>query len=183
MTLMRKMLLLGLLLFGIVSILGPPGSLRAEEMAQEYQLKAAFLVNFAKFITWPPQAFPPGQQEFVLCVAGDNPFGTALTGLENKTIAGHPIRMVQVESLKKVPPCHLLFVSRSEDGNLGQLTSVAGRRPIVTVSDIAGFVKAGGHIEFVTKGSRLSFVINHSAMKEQGIQASASLLDLAAAVQ
>ena len=183
MTIMRKMLLLGVLLFGILSALGPPGALRAEEIAQEYQLKAAFLVNFAKFITWPPQAFPPSQQEFVLCVAGDNPFGTALSTLESKTIGGRAIRVVQVDSLKKVPPCHLLFVSRSEEANLGQLASGPGRRAIVTVSDIAGFVKAGGHIEFVTKGSRLSFTINHSAMKEQGLQASASLLDLAAAVQ
>lgn len=181
MAIMRKILLLWLLLWPLWAA-GSPGLLHADELAQEYQLKAAFLVNFAKFITWPAQAFPPGQQEFVLCVAGDNPFGAALSGIENKTIGGRPIRTVQVDSLKKVPTCHLLFVSRSEEANLGQLSAEAGRQAIVTVSDIADFVKTGGHIEFLIKGSRLSFAINHSAMKVQGIQASSSLLDLAAAV-
>lgn len=183
MTIIRKILFLGLLLFGVLPGMRPPSALHADEITQEYQLKAAFLVNFAKFITWPPQAFPPGRQEFVLCIVGSNPFGAALSGIENKTVGGRTIRVVQAESLKNIPPCHLLFVSRSEEANLGQLGSGAGQRAIVTVSDIAGFVKAGGHIEFLTRGSRLSFAVNLSAMKEQGIQASASLLDLAATVQ
>lgn len=179
-TLIKKILFLWLLL-GVwgLNLTGYSG---ASDIAPEYQLKAAFLVNFAKFITWPPEAFAPGQQYFILCVAGDDPFGDALDGIENKTIGGRPIRVVQAPSLKKVPLCHLLFVSRSEAANLAQLAPGSGHQPVVTVSDIAGFAKAGGHIEFVTKGDRLSFAINHSAMKEQGIQANASLLDLAAAV-
>ena len=141
MAIMRKILFLWLLLWPLWAA-GSPGLLHADELAQEYQLKAAFLVNFAKFITWPAQAFPPGQQEFVLCVAGDNPFGAALSGIENKTIGGRPIRTVQVDSLKKVPTCHLLFVSRSEEANLRQLTNEAGRQAIVTVSDIADLADA-----------------------------------------
>jgi hypothetical protein len=65
---------------------------------------------------------------------------------------------------------------------LNQLTANLGRQPVVTVSDIKGFVKTGGQIEFVSKGNRLSFTINHTAMKERGLQASASLLNLATEV-
>jgi hypothetical protein len=182
MTVYTKRLILWLLLLWPLCWPGSPGTCQAEDVAQEYQLKAAFLVNFAKFITWPPQAFPPGQQEFILCVAGDNPFGAALSGLDKKTVGGRPIRLVLVESVKNIPPCHLLFVSRSEEKHLGSLVASLNRQPVVTVSDSSVFIKAGGHIEFVTKGSRLSFAINHTAMKERGMQASAALLNLAVEV-
>lgn len=176
------------ILFLIVLLLWPlfgPGSAGtplAAEPGPEYQIKAAFLINFAKFITWPPQAFSSEQQEFVLCVAGDDPFGGALAGIENKTIAGRPIKVIRTPSLKRIPPCHLLFACRSESANLGQLASLLAGKPVVTVSDIDGFANAGGLIEFVVKGGRLSFVINHTAMKEHNLQVNASLLDLAAAV-
>ena len=159
------------------------GNLRAEELSQEYQLKAAFLVNFARFITWPEQAFPADRQEFIICVVGTNPFGSALSGVEVKKISGRTVRVVFVDSYKKIPLCHLLYVSRSEEYNLDNLNANLGRTAVVTISDIPGFVKAGGSIEFVSKDNRLSFIIHHSAMKQQGVLASASLLDLAASVQ
>jgi hypothetical protein len=156
--------------------------LHAESVAQEYQLKAAFLVNFAKFITWQPGTFAGEQQEFVVCIAGKDPFGGALTGIESKQIDNRPIRLVYVESLADIPSCHLLFVSQSERNNLDQLTSYLNQTATVTVSDINGFTEYGGMIEFVILENRLSFKINHSAMKQRGIQASASMLHLAAAV-
>jgi len=169
-------LLMALCLLGGVATSG------AEEASQEYQLKAAFLVNFARFITWPEQAFAPELPELIICVVGRNPFGTALSGVENKKIGGRSLRVVTADSLKKIPPCHLLYVSRSEANDLNTLTAHLGRQAVVTVSDISGFLKEGGTIEFVTKENRLSFAINNSALKQRGIQASASLLDLAASV-
>lgn len=183
MAIIKKILFLGLLLFGILPALGPPGPLHADELAQEYQLKAAFLVNFAKFITWPEQALPASQQEFILCVVGDDPFGAARAGIERKTVNGRSIRVVHASSLKKIPACQMLFVSRSEADTLNQLAAAIGSKAVVTVSDLPDFIKAGGHIQLVTLGSRLSFIINHTAMKEQGLQANASLLNLATTVQ
>lgn len=182
MTIIKKILFLGWLLFGILPALGPPVASKADELAQEYQLKAAFLVNFAKFITWPEQALPADQQEFILCVAGDDPFGPALAGIERKTVGGRSIRVVHANSLKKIPACQMLFVSRSEADNLSLLTVDPVRKGIVTVSDIPNFSKAG-HIQILVSGNRLSFIINHTAMKEQGFQVNASLLSLAADVQ
>lgn len=174
---------LWLLLFCPLCLPGWLHTLRAEDMAQEYQLKAAFLVNFAKFITWPEQALPVDQQEFILCVVGDDPFGPALGGIEQKTVGGRTIRVVKSSSLKKIPDCQMLFVSRSEADTLNQLAAAIGHKAVVTVSDLPDFIKADGHIQLVTSGNRLSFIINHTAMKEQGLQANASLLSLAADVQ
>ncbi len=171
------------LLLGMLSVLGLAGVLLASETSQEYQLKAAFLINFAKFITWPEETFPPGRQEFVLCVAGEDPFGSTLDFARNKTIANRPIRVELVDSIARAFGCHLLFVSRSEQGRLNQLQAGPGKDAVVTVSDIEGFVQAGGMIEFITRNDRLAFLISHTAMKRRALQASASLLGLAVAVE
>ncbi|MBU4262484.1 MAG: YfiR family protein [Proteobacteria bacterium] len=167
----------------LICILGRFGSLQAQEISQEYRLKAAFLVNFARFITWPEQSFSAKQQEFTICVAGVNPFSNVLSAVESKQINGRKIRVTYVDSLRKVPQCHLLYVSRSEEEDLAYLSTGIALHPVVTVSDIPGFVKAGGSIEFILKENRLSFIINHSALKQRGIQAGASMLDLAASVR
>jgi hypothetical protein len=162
---------------------GSFGLLRAEEVGQEYQLKAAFLVNFSRFITWPEQAFPPEQQEIIFCIAGKNPFGSTLSSIENKKVNGRNIKVVFADSLQRLPPCHLLYVSNSEKNDLASLLSRIGRQPVVTVSDIPGFVVAGGSIEFVIKDDRLSFIINNSELRQRGIQGSAAMLDLAFSVR
>jgi hypothetical protein len=164
-------------------LIGSCGVLRAQEVNQEYQLKAAFLVNFSRFITWPEQAFSPEQPEITFCIAGKNPFGTTLDVVENKKVNGRNIKVLYVDSLQKLPQCHLLFVSKSEYNNLGSFLSRISKNPVVTVSDIPRFVDAGGSIEFVIKEDRLSFIINNSDLKQRGIQASASMLDLATSVQ
>jgi hypothetical protein len=157
--------------------------IRADDTTKEYQLKAAFLVNFSRFITWPEQAFPPDRQELHLCVIGANPYGAALHRLEGKKINGRGIRTIRLNSPKNSSQCHMLYVSSSEKDTLGSLLSGISQQPVVTVSDINGFVDAGGTIEFVTEASRLSFIINYSSLKQRGLQASASMLDLAASVR
>ena len=164
-------------------LIGSTGILRAQEVSQEYRLKAAFLVNFSRFISWPEQAFSQKQQGLNICVVGKNPFGTTLDAVENKDINGHAISVVYADSLRNLQQCHLLFVDSSEKNDLGSLFSHLNHSPVVTVSDIPGFADAGGSIEFVIKGERLSFIINNSEMKQHGIQAGASMLDLAASVR
>ncbi len=173
-----KILWLCLLIF-----LGGVHCLRAEEPTQEYQLKLAFMVNFARFITWPAETFSPEHPHLALCVLGDNPFGNALSGVEGKKVSDCTLKVQQMEAFGQERQCHLLFVSRSEGGNLAALKPALAGRPIVTISDIPGFAAAGGGIEFVLKDNKLSFIINNSAMKELGIQASSSLLNLAASIR
>ena len=171
------------LLFCLLGLIGSPGHLWAQEVGQEFQLKAAFLVNFSRFITWPEQSFSPEQQAINLCVSGKNPFGTTLNTVEDKTINGHKIRVLYADSPQKLSQCHLLYVSTSEKSELNAILSRLGRQPVVTVSDISGFVDAGGSIEFVIKEDRLSIIINNSNLRQRGIQARASMLDLAASVR
>jgi hypothetical protein len=155
---------------------------QAEESTQEYQLKLAFMVNFARFITWPEGSFAEHPQ-LTLCVLGKNPFGNALSGVEGKKVGDRTLKAKQLDALGKELQCHLLFVSQSEATTLANLGSVLGHQPVVTVSDIPGFAVAGGSIEFVVKDDKLSFIINNSAMKDRGVQASSALLNLAVSVR
>jgi hypothetical protein len=165
-----------LILFGVL------GRVQAEESPQEYQLKLAFMVNFARFITWPEVSFA-AQPQLTLCVLGKNPFGNALSGIEGKKVGDRTLKVKQLEALGKEQQCHLLFVSQSEAGSLANLEPALGRRPVVTVSDIPGFAVAGGSIEFVVKDEKLAFIINNSVMKDRGVQAGSALLNLAAAIR
>jgi hypothetical protein len=173
-----KILWLCLLIF-----LGGVHPLRAEEPTQEYQLKLAFIVNFARFITWPAESFTPANPQLALCVLGKNPFGNAFSSIEGKKVSDRTLKVQQIEVLGQEQQCNLLFISRLEGDNLADLKTVLASRPIVTISDIPGFADAGGGIEFVLKDNKLSFIINNSDMKELGIQASSSLLNLAASIR
>lgn len=157
--------------------------LRAQESSQEYQLKLAFMVNFARFITWPEEAFTLEHPQLVLCVFGQNPFGNALGGVEGKKVGDRTLKVKQLDTLGKEQQCHLLFIGQSEVTGSAGLRPLLGRQSVVAVSDSSGFAAAGGGIEFVLRDDKLSFIINNTALKERGVQASSSLLNLAASVQ
>ena len=181
---MLKKSVFRLLPFGFLcALLFAARSTVAAEVSEEYKLKAAFLVNFAKFIQWPEQTFSSGQSDLRFCVAGRNPFAETLSSVENKKIGGRPVTVQHFATLARAEGCQVLFVSQSEELNLDLLRSQPGLQQTLTVSDIPGFVHDGGMIEFVIRNNRLAFIIHRTALRERGFQISAALLELAAAVQ
>ena len=160
-----------LLLQGAVVSHAEPGEL-------EYKVKAAFLLNFAKFVTWPETANPPAT--FPLCVVGEDPFGVALNGVEEKQIGGENVSLHRRLAIGDgLAQCRMLFIGSSERTNVKRILQVVAGKPVVTVGDIEGFAQAGGMFEFKDQGGRLTFVINNTKAKESGLRISASLLSLA----
>ena len=153
-----------------------------ESGGREYKLKAAFFLNFSKFTTWPKEAFSESGQIIDFCVVGEDPFGTALDGLESKKVGGRKVRLHYAGSIAAVKTCHVMFISKSEKNHLAQLRQNTDGRPILTVSDIEGFSRQGGVFEFITKDGRLSFIVDNQQATRNGLQISASLLNLAAEV-
>ncbi len=156
---------------------------RAVNGEVEYKIKAAFLLNFAKFINWPEGSFGDEEQLFTVCVIGENPFGSALSAIESRTVGNKKIILRYVDDMTQVAGCRLLFISESEKNNLSSLHEALAGQTIITVSDINGFVGFGGIIEFVTKDSRLTFKINLSEAREQGLGIDSALLNLALEVK
>src|SRR5215475_4982677 len=96
----------------------------AQEDSQptEYQIKAAFIFNFAKFVEWPAAAFPKASSPIIVGVLGENPFHEALEKtIKNKTVDEHPVIIMQYRAVTEATNCHILFISNSEKARLPQI--------------------------------------------------------------
>ncbi len=126
-----------------------------------YEIKAAFIYNFAQFTQWPDSAFASNDSPFVLAFIGDSPLGPALERvLDGKAIAGHPIVLKHLDSVNQISGCHLLFVPESEDGDLDDIFNAVGNQPILTVGETTKFMWAGGIIRFFIADGRIRFEID-----------------------
>lgn len=146
----------------------------------EYQLKAAFLFNFAKFTDWPDDVFAGPGAPFAVCVLGRDPFGSSLDDtLRGKTIANRPVAVERLRDLAGVQRCQMVFVTQSETGRLPAiLRALRGAKSLV-VGETAGFAHAGGAIEFTLEDERVRFTINPDATERAGLRISSQLLGLA----
>jgi hypothetical protein len=157
-----------------------PGAARAQGPS-EYEVKAAFLYNFTKFVEWPPSAFAEGNGALRLCVLGDDPFGRGLNAAlgEGEVVEGRRLTVVRAETLARAGGCQVLFVSRSERERLPQILAPLKSSPVLTVGDSKGFLDQGGIVNFILEGSKVRFEINPAAAEQAGIRISSKLLRLA----
>lgn len=143
----------------------------------EYQIKAAYLLNFARYVEWPAARLPGGAP-LRLCVLGRDPFGGALVGLEGRLINAHEVRVRQVDGVESAVDCHIVFIADSEERRVGPILRSLAARGVLTVSDIDGFAEAGGDIGLITEDSRVRFDINQASLLRNGLRASSQLLRL-----
>jgi hypothetical protein len=152
-----------------------------ENWIEEYQIKAVYLFNFALFFTWPDYTFKHPSQPFRICILGQNPYGIDLDlVVENETVEGHQVIVQPIHSVYRSQRCQILFVSQSEQYRLANIFAYIQRYPILSVSDIKGFAKQGGMIEFFnTPYNEVRFIIAPEAASEADLLASANLLEIA----
>ena len=145
----------------------------------EYQVKAAFLYNFVKFIEWP--ATPANQEGPIeLCVLGKDPFGGAIERvIDGKSVNGRPLAIRRISDVAAARACHVLFVSASEAGRVSEITKAVRTWSVLTVSEIDRFSERGGIITFLMEGQRVRFRINSKIAATAGLQISSKLLQLA----
>lgn len=150
----------------------------------EYQVKAAFIYNFAKFVQWPAEAFQSPTEPIAICVLGQDPFGRSL----QDTVAGRVIDrrsliVRNVSGVKQAAGCHVLFVSSVE--NKRSSSTLADVKPlgILTIgeSDVAS--ADGPIITFKLAGGKVRFDINVEAAERQKLRISSRLLSLAHIVE
>jgi hypothetical protein len=176
---------LGLSLPGIVFALW---SLLAPQPAQaapsaEYEIKAAFMYNFAKFVQWPAGAFGQPQSPLSLCVIGHDDFGGALDTIDHKLAQQHELLVRRKVHLEDARSCHILFVAQSEHAHLTSILRAVAGASVLTVSDIDRFAEAGGVIGFYDLDNKLQFSINPEQARSCSLQINAQLLKLARIVR
>jgi hypothetical protein len=163
------------------SILAPFLCRAAPEPRPEYEVKAAFLLNFTRFIEWPADGSVPADAPFTICIRGDDPFGSVLDRmLEGETVHN---RKLVIRRIGHQSPhnCHVLFAPRGEK----DLSNVlAGLRPgILTVGEDENFLRQGGIIAFAIENRRVRFDINQAAAAKAALRISSKLLNVARFVE
>jgi hypothetical protein len=152
--------------------------------ATEYQVKAAFLYNFAKFIDWPSSAFTDPKQPLDICVYGRDPFGTALEdALLGKTIGERRVSLGRAMQFQDLVGCQVVFVSNSAHESAADLANRLKGRAVLLVGESDGFAASGGTIQFTIEDNRVHFVINPDAADRAGLKISSKLLALAKIVR
>jgi len=155
-----------------------PGQTHSAE-AQEYQVKAAFLYNFAKFVDWSGEPGGSGAP-LVIAVFGRDPFGSSLEQtVWGKTVNGRPLLIRRTSRVEELFPCHILFISSSEKRRLGEILQALGRASVLTVSDMEEFLQLGGIVRFLVEDNKVRFGINLEAARRTGLKISSKLLSLA----
>lgn len=176
----RRLAFLLLLVFG--GELGRAAAARAQG-ANEYQVKAAFLFNFVKFIEWPAEAFSDDGAPLVIGVVGQDPFGGYLDrAAGGKSVNGRQLLVRRFKWGEDLRACHVLFVCSSERKHLAQIIARLRGATVLTVGDMDQFTQQGGGIHFVTEASRMRFEINARAAAQARLKISSKLLALARAI-
>jgi hypothetical protein len=157
-------------------------SAHAQPVASEYQVKAAYLLNFARFVDWPPGVLP-ASSPMQIVIVGDDSFGGALDEvLRGKSVNGHLIQLHHVHWDNVLTSYQIVFISASEEPHLAQIFRYLGSSSVLTVSDIDRFSLRGGAIEFRTVGNRVRFDINRTPALAAQLTISSKLLSIARAV-
>lgn len=153
----------------------------AQEPAPEYQIKAAFLFNFAKFVDWPPDAFPNTNAPIVIGVLGKNVFGHYLEDtIQDKKVRNRSFAFKEFTSATEATNCHILFISPTLKDEYPSIIKALHNSSVLTVSETEGFLKAGGMVNFTIVDNKVHFDISDEAAKKAGLKISSKLLSLAA---
>ncbi len=143
---------------------------------REYEIKAAFLYHFARFVDWPPDK---SKGDLVVCVRGGNPFGTALTKLEAKSAGTRTLTTRQVTGESEISACHILFLSSTAETPIPQLLAGVPSEGVLTVGETDTFVDDGGMIRLFAADNNIRFEINREAARRAGLTISSRMLRLA----
>jgi hypothetical protein len=171
-----------LLVFCIIAgfLLGSSRAHSQEADLNEYQIKAAFLFNFAKFIEWPEGTYSNAQSPFIVCIFGKDPFGKILDeALAGKSMNNHPVTILRARDEMSLRRCQMVFVSSSESGIYSEILEKVRGASVLLVGETDGFAAAGGMIEFLLEDNHVRFAINPDATRRAGLKCSSSLLALA----
>jgi hypothetical protein len=159
-------------------LLWPP-VVRAES---EYDVKAAYLFKFTKFVEWPSAAFANAEAPFIIGVVGRDPFEGGLDRLIEGNTTG--ARRLQVRHLSAgdgnaLRECQMIFVIASEQRRLSSILSALQGRPVLVVGESEGFASAGGMLGFALRENRVGIEVNSTAARQARLKISSQLLNIA----
>ncbi len=166
------------LLVLIAALIAVPAPARAQiDSGTHTDIKAAFLLSFAKFTEW--HSLAPATP-LVMCVVGDQRVANALAeAVRGQRVRDRSLQVQGVDSDGILETCNLLFISTSHIRSASPVLDSLKRLPILTVSDSQGFARSSGIIELYVEAGRMRFAVNAGAGSRAGLGLSSRLLNLA----
>lgn len=162
----------------------PALAVDSDKSFPEYRVRAAFIYNFLKFVTWPETHSPTDKAN--VCIIGDVGFASYLPSLHN-TIG---INVISLVPTGEISSCHILFIGKEEETNAAAIVAHVTRNPILSISEAKNFADNGGIIEIVRmdksiglfSSDKINLRINLKAAKSVGLNIDARLLQIATEV-
>ncbi len=150
----------------------------------EYQVKSLCVLNFAKYVEWPTEAFADTNTPITVgCLATGKVLEALKEAAEGKTVSGRKIQIVEAGSPEKWAGCNIIFVNSSERKHLPEILDRLKGQPVLIVGESDQFLQQGGAVNFLRKDGKIRFEINVDAAKAAHLQVSSKLLSLADNVQ
>lgn len=150
-----------------------------DRVLREYELKAALLYNFLKFVEWPADT----STTRTVCVLGEDPFGGALESIAGRTAGGRTVETKRLARVEEVAGCHLLFISSSEANRLPQVLQGLGDSSVLTVAEMRDFARRGGMVGLSVRRNKIRLAINVEAYEQARLKISSQLLSVASVIR
>jgi hypothetical protein len=149
----------------------------AGQSAEEYEVKAAFIYNFTKFVEWPATAEAPS---FTICILGDDPFKSSIDRLTSgKMVGSRPVQVRRLKEGVEGRQCQIVFVGASERAKASRLVEAVRGTSVLTVGESVEFLRVGGMFYLSMADNHVNVVINSAATEAARLQVSAKLMTLA----
>jgi len=158
----------------------PWGQKALADSSKEPLIKAAFIYNFVKFVEWPPARSLNHLPGIDICVLGEDPIGGAGEVFKAASTPQFTLSLVNEPDVRKVARhCHIVFISRSRSGQMGEIMAALKGQPVLTVGDMDSFAEQGGMIGFVMSDNKIKVEVNTRAVTGAGLRVDAQLLEIA----
>ncbi len=170
-------------LAAVAAVLLPAGTAHGQGAPlPEYSVKAAFLLNIAKYANWPPQSFADPAAPIVIGILGDDPFGPALDRvLHGRVVNDRKITVRRSKRASELRGAHVVFISASESERAGAACASLAESGALCVGDTEASA-AFTSINFSLENGKVVFSVNLIAVKRANIAISSKLLHLAKSV-
>lgn len=155
------------------------GRAAAQTTSLEYAVKANYLYKFAPFVEWPARVFETASSPFVVCVAGQDPFGETLdSAVRGQTVGGRPVIVRRLAQVTEAPACQVLYLGRSKTQKPAEILALLHGAAVLTVTD-QDQGSSDGMIQFVLRDGRVRFVLDVGRAQASGLTLSSKLQQLA----
>ncbi len=151
------------------------------------RIKAAFILNIARFVSWPPETFESKDEQLLLCLYRSNPIHQAVGLIQGEMVSGRHVSITRVDNLTESDSCHILLIAQNELRSYLKEARSGPIAPLLTIADLTepdASTHSGSDImiSLVRNDTRIGFEINLTRSRQAGLKMSSQLLKLATIV-